>query len=78
MSIKLKKAKDSNWGKLEITSEADRLSEEEYIDRMHALIGMMQQQEEFSPVMDFYHVLEILRDMLPTAEQAKKMFNSPH
>lgn len=81
MSVKLKKSEkwESGWGVLEVVSNEDHLSEEEYVGRMRALIDLLQLQDEDTYHQEsFFHVLEMLSDMLPTAEQARKMFNTAH
>ncbi len=79
MSVKIQKKKDSDWGRLEITSEQENLNAEEYLDRMKALIRVLQvRDKDFEDQGENYHILEILNDMVPTYEQAQKMFNTQH
>ena len=79
MSVKLKKNPGEAHSRLEITSEYP-IDSDQYISRMRALIAVLQRQDhDFADKEEeTYHVLEILNDMLPNYEQAKKMFNSPH
>jgi hypothetical protein len=78
MSIIIKKSPEfKEWGKLVVTSETNHLSAEDYINRMRAIINLVQSQEEQDRD-STYHALEILNDMLPDYEQARNMFNTPH
>lgn len=80
MSVKIKRKEASDtWGSLIIKSDTDHINGEEYIYRVNSLIRLLQtQDEEMTNHDDRYYVLEILNDMMPTPEQANKMFNSPH
>lgn len=79
MSVKFKKTENSNWGRFVVTTDADCLSAEDYVDRVGSLIRVLQgQDKDFQNQEDNYAVLEILNDMMPTPEQAEQMFKSPH
>lgn len=80
MSVKIVEKKDGKeWGRLEVTSEMEHINYEEYLGRMRALIRILQVRDvDFEDQGENYHILEILNDMVPTYDQAKKMFNSQH
>lgn len=81
MSVKLKKSEkwEGGWGVLVTASNEDHLSEEDYVARMRALIEILQHHDEDTyDQSTFFHVLEMLSDMLPSPEQARRMFDLPH
>jgi hypothetical protein len=75
----MKPARESNIveGSLIIRSEIE-VDPEIYVSRMRALIDIIQERgEDYMEPETPNHVLDILKDMLPTPEQARKMFNTP-
>jgi len=75
MSLTINKNKE-----IVITSESNHCGYEDYHYRVNALIRLLQaQNDDLYNQDDRYYVLEMLSDMMPTIEQAKKMLEpSPH
>lgn len=62
--------KMNETGKLVIETNIERLSADEIVHRMEALIGLVQSSDK-DIILDQekYYALEMLRDLLPTSDQ---------
>ncbi len=80
MSVKfIEENAGRNSGAIVIESDLKILPAEDYVQRMRALVVLLRERDEDSTNdIHAYHVLNMLDDMLPTPEQAKRMFIKPH